>query len=168
MIHFRSYRYILDQNQIHSKMSNGSPNKSKNPRVCCALEFAKLFISHCDQCKFGILFSKRCISFGQECMGLNLGVFFNSAVCQVMFSKSRLNFRDHVRRKCSPVSQCLLAMIYVGIIGIFLLIDIHQLMFLNTLLYNMYKALKVCRCLNCKHRSTNRLSPVLDSVVKVT
>ena len=29
----------------------------------------------------GIFFSKRCISFGQECMVLNPGVFFNSGYC---------------------------------------------------------------------------------------
>ncbi len=41
--------------------------------------------SDCNQCKLGI-FSKWCISFGQECMILNRWVFFfNSAVFQVMF-----------------------------------------------------------------------------------
>ena len=34
-----------------------------------------------------VFFSKRCISFGQECMVLNPGVFFNSAVFQVMLQK---------------------------------------------------------------------------------
>ena len=36
---------------------------------------------------FGI-FSKRCISFAQECMALNPGVIFNSAVFQVMLKYS--------------------------------------------------------------------------------
>ena len=55
----------------------------KSPRVCHVLEFVKLFKSHYNQCKFGI-FSKWCISLDQECMLLNSGVFFNSAVLQVI------------------------------------------------------------------------------------
>ncbi len=68
----------------HSKMSNGSPDILKSPRVYCVLEFVKLLKSRCHQWKFGI-FSKRCISFGQECMVLNPLVYFNSAVLKVMF-----------------------------------------------------------------------------------
>ncbi len=64
-------------------MSNRSSDILKSPRVCHILEFVKLLKSHCNQCRFGIL-CKRCISFGQECMELNPGVFCNSAVFQVM------------------------------------------------------------------------------------
>ncbi len=67
-------------------MSNGSLNILETPRVCHVLEFVKLLQTHCNQCKFGIL-SKRCISFGQECMISNAGAFFNFAVFQVMFQK---------------------------------------------------------------------------------
>ncbi len=55
-------------------MSNGSPDIQGYVK------------SQWKQCKFGI-FSKCCISFGQECMVLNLGVLFNSEVFQVIFQK---------------------------------------------------------------------------------
>ena len=55
-----------------------------------------------------------------------------------------------------------IAVIHVGVIGISLLIDIHQLIFSHT---PWYKAVKVYRCLNCKH-FTIRLLPIMDSGVR--
>ena len=74
-------------------------------------------------------------------------------------------FRCDNARVCQNYILLLLpiAIMYVGIIGILLLTDIHQLMFPNTL---WYKALKVCSRLNCKNHPTIRLSPVMDSGVR--
>ena len=81
----------------------------------------------------------------------------------VRYLLGRLLAYGHQTRQGGWVRARKIAIIHVGIIGIFLLIDIHQLEFSHTL---WYKALKVCRCLNLKHHSTIRLSPVMDSGVR--
>ncbi len=83
--HIWSQEFETGRKKPRSKMSNGSLDILKSPRVCLVLEFVKLLKSHCDQWKFGIS-SKQCISFGQEWVELKSWVFFfNSSVFQVMF-----------------------------------------------------------------------------------
>ncbi len=70
-----------------------------------------------------------------------------------------MSFLQHI------LSLLAIAIIHVGIIRIFLLIDIHQIMFSHT---PWYKALKVCRCVICKHLSTLSPSLVTDSRILAT
>ncbi len=58
-------------------------------RVCHVLEFVKLLKSHCNQCKFGF-FSKWCISFGQQCMVLNPGIY--KVHLSTLFTKRNTTF----------------------------------------------------------------------------
>ncbi len=82
--HICSWKFVTGHKRPHPKMSNGFSDILKSPSSCHVLEFVNPFKSHCNECKFGI-FSKWCVSFGQECMVLNPGVSYNSAMFQVMF-----------------------------------------------------------------------------------
>ena len=67
------------------KMSNRSPDILKSLRICRVLEFVKVLKSHWEQCKFGI-FSKWCVSFGQECMVLNHMVFVTKTIGKMKYA----------------------------------------------------------------------------------
>ncbi len=69
-----SWEFETGRKKPFPKMTNCSLDILKSPRVCHILEFTKLLKSHCNRCIFGV-FCKQCISFGQECMVLNPGVF---------------------------------------------------------------------------------------------
>ncbi len=73
--HIWSQEFETGRKKTRTKISNGFLDILKSPGVCLVLEFVKLPKSHCDQWKFGIS-SKRCISFGQECMEVKSWVFF--------------------------------------------------------------------------------------------
>ncbi len=89
--HILSHKFETGRRKPRSKISNACLDILKTPRVCYILEFVKLLKSHCNQCKFGI-FSKWCISLGQEWMVLNRWVFFQ--FCSV---PSNLLKRFHIK-----------------------------------------------------------------------